>query len=149
VSLRKQLLATAEQFRTLSGPTFADIRHQITIRTRVWSGSYVRDGSATDTDLVLPAHYPIRNVNTAEVSASGGTYTLEDLLVNHITPYDGVSVGYTDDQLCPPVADNRTEIIYRITNSDGTFKGEYSLVALRWPRPFTKQLVLRRRLTTP
>lgn len=149
MGFRKTFLPLAEQFRKISGPSFADIRHQITIRRRVWSGTYIREGTATDTDLVLPAHYPIRHITAAEVSASGGAYTTEDLLVNHVTPSDGLTTGYTDAQLAPAVTDRKTEVFYVITNSDGVLAGEYTLVELRWPRPFTKQLVLRRRLTTP
>jgi hypothetical protein len=149
VSLRKSLLAAVENARKLSGPTFADIRHKVTIRKRVWSGEYLRDGTATDTDLVLAQHYPVRHVSQAEVASSGGEYTLEDLIVNHITPTNGAGVGYTDEQLAPTVTDNKTEVIYLVHDADGNLRGEYSLAELRWPRPFSKQLVLRRRRTTP
>lgn len=91
----------------------------------------------------------MRSLTASEVDSSGGAYTLEDLLVNHITPSNGAGVGYTDAQLNPPVPDNKTEIIYLVTDADGNLVGEYSLVTYRWPRPFTKQLILRRRLTTP
>lgn len=143
MSLRLSLLAAAENARALSD-TLAGIRtHQLTIRTRVWSGSYVKDGVYEDTDLVLPAHYPVRYVSGQEVEASGGTYELRDVLVNHITPFDGDSVGYTPEQLRPTVEDDRTEIIYILSGPDG---GEYSLVDGRFLRPFTYSLVLRRRL---
>lgn len=144
MSLRLQLLAAAEAARKLSGPTFCDIRtSQLTIRTRVWSGSYIKDGTPTDTDLVLPAHYPIRFISGEEVNASGGEYSLDDVLVNHITPSNGAGVGYTKEQLSPPKPDNRTEIIYVLT---GALEGLYELKDARFHRPFTYQLVLSRRL---
>lgn len=147
MSLRTSLLKAVESARALSGPTFADIRvNQLTIRTRTWSGSYVGLGTPTDSDLVLPAHYPIRFISAHEINAAAGQYEMGDLLVDHITPSDGVDVGYTPEQLRPTVTTNNVEIIYVIT---GPHAGEYSCAELRTFRPFTYQLVLRRKTTTP
>lgn len=147
MSFRTALLAVADKFRAVSGPALFDIRtNQLTIRKRVWSGSYIADGVATDTDLVLPAQYPIRHVTGADVASSGGHYTLTDLLVNHITPYNGVGVGYTPTQLVPDITDDRTQLIYVITGPDA---GEYDLVEAKFSRPFSYQLILRRKASTP
>lgn len=147
MSLRTSLLRRAEWARRKSGPTFADIRvNQLTIRTRTWSGSTLDSGTATDEDLVLPAHYPVRHLTGEEINSAAGRYEVTDLLVDHITPFDGIDVGYTPAQLKPTVTANNVELIYIITGPEG---GEYSCVDLRAFRPFTYQLVLRRKTTTP
>ena len=144
MSFRTNLLAVVEAARAISGPAGVDIRtNQLTVRTRVWSGNYVREGVFEDSDLVLPAHYPIRRVSGQDIEGSGGTYDLDTVLVNHITPFNGVNVGYTPAQLDPPKRDDRTEVIYVITGPEG---GEYELVEARFHRPFSYQLVLRRKL---
>jgi hypothetical protein len=147
MSFRTDLLATVAAVRAITGPDDFDVRtNQLTIRTRVWSQGLVRAGLPTDTDTVLPQHYPIRQVTTTEIAGSAGAYEMGDLLVDHITPSDGGSVGFTPRQLAPVINDNATEIIYVITGSHG---GEYTKVELRSFRPFSYSLVLRRRTTTP
>lgn len=147
MSFRTALLATVAAARALSGPSGYDIRtNQVTVRTRTWDGEYIGDGDYTDEDLVLPAHYPVRYLTSGEVSSSGGNYRLDDILVNHITPSDGDTVGYTPEQLRPTVTDNNVEILYVVT---GPLAGEYTLVEFRPHRPFTYQLVLRRTRATP
>lgn len=106
-------------------------------------------GTPTDVDLVLPPHYPIRVVTEVEVNSAGGQVELGDLIVDHITPSDGAGTGYTVEQLKPTVMTDNVEIIYRVTDIDGTFDGEYSGVDIRRFRPFTYQLFLRRRTNTP
>lgn len=136
-------MAVADAARTLSGPTGLDIRtNQLTIRTRTWSGTYLRDGTATDVDLVLPARYPVRRVSAHEMAASAGVYELGDLSVAHITPFDGVSVGYTQAQLNPTITSNKVEVIYVIT---GSHAGNYSLKECQTYRPFSYRLILTRR----
>lgn len=143
MSLRTSLLAVVEAARKITGPTGVDIRTDaLTIRTRTWSGARLRLGTATDVDLVLPANYPIRLIASHEVNSSNGRYEFGDILVNHITPFDGVTTGYTLAQLKPPVTTDNVEILYLIT---GSHPGTYELVEARTYRPFTYQLVLRRR----
>lgn len=146
MSLRTDLLKVVEAARTLSGPAFADIREQLTIRTRTWSGVAIGDATPSDVDLVLPAHYPIRYLNSQEISSSAGVYEQGDILVDHITPSDGAGVGYTPSQLRPTVTSDRVELIYVVT---GNHSGEYHCIELRTYKPFTFQLVLRRSARTP
>ncbi len=81
-SLRVRLLALADRARSLSGPGGVDIRtHQLTIRVRTWSGEIVREGTYTDSDLVLPQYYPIKHISQSEVEGSGGSYEVGDVLV--------------------------------------------------------------------
>lgn len=147
MSLRTALLKVADAARSISGPSGVDIRiNQLTIRTRTWSGTMIGLGTPGDVDLVIPAQYPIRFVTEQEIESAGGRYLAGDLLVDHITPYDGVSVGYTPAQLKPSAPDDKTEILYLIA---GPHAGEYAVIDLRSFRAFTYQLVLRRKATTP
>lgn len=147
MSLRTGLLAVVAAARALTGPTGFDVRvNQLTIRTRTWSGTYVGQGTSTDADLVLPAHFPIRYLTEQEINSASGQYEMGDILVDHITPSDGASVGYTPAQLHPTVTANNVELMYLIT---GTHAGEYAFLELRSFRAFTHQLVLRRSTRTP
>lgn len=147
MSFRTDLLSIVDAVRGLNGPGGLDLRtNQLTVRKRTWSGTYVRDGSPTDVDLVLSKYYPVRHIREAEVNGSAGVYQTGDVLIDHITPFDGGSVGYTRDQLNPTVTADNVEIIYLLT---GSHPGEYSLVECRTFRPFTYQLILRRTRSTP
>ncbi len=112
------------------------------------STAFVGDGEPTDSDLVLPKHYKIRNIEGEEVLSSAGQYLVDDIIVDGITPSNEAvpPVGYTVDQLAPPCPTTNVEVIYVIT---GLHAGEYTRVALRSFRAFRHTLVLRRRQTTP
>ena len=140
----------ADQVRSLAGPNGLDVRvHQLTIRLRTWSGARKGAGTPTDVDLVLAQQYPIRPLKAQEIAGSGGEYELGDILVDHITPSNG-TIGFTPQQLKPPTPlGDRQERIYIIGGSPGPHAGEYSLIEIRTYRPFTYQLILRRRTTTP
>ena len=144
MSFVTDLLKAVDDARKIS-EDFGVRTNQLTIRKRTWSGAFLEQGTATDEDLVLPARYPIRYVTAQEVNSSAGSYEAGDILVDHITPSDG-TVGYTPAQLKPVITTNNVEIIYVLT---GAHAGEYSLVDCRTYRPFTYQLVLRRRASTP
>lgn len=143
MSFRLALLPIIDAARELSH-SVVDIRtHQLTIRTRTWAGPMIGDGTSIDVDFVLPARYPVRMVSGQEVAGSGGRYTLDDVLVNHITPSDGNGVGFTATDLEPLVTAPNVETIYVLAGPDG---GEFSLKDGRFLRPFTYALVLTRRL---
>ncbi len=146
MSLRTSLIKVAEGARRYASLA-TDIRiNRLTIRTRTWDGPRIGEGAFTDSDLELPPHYPVRLLTSQEVTSAAGQYELGDIKVDHITPHDGESTGYTLEQLRPEVTTNNVEIIYVIT---GAHPGEYALVDVRNYRPFTSQLILRRRATTP
>lgn len=146
-AFRNNLLAIAEKARSIAGPLGLDIRtNRLVIRTRTWSGDVVHQGTPTDSDLVLPGHYPIRYVAAAEVASSGGTYEIGDISVNHITPSNGAGVGYTPTQLKPPITEDNVELIYLVIGEHG---GEYVLRTLETYRPFSYRLVLSRSTVTP
>ncbi len=147
MTLRDELLKLAEGARAYAS-NYTGIRiNRLTVRTRTWSGERVGEGSFTDSDLVLPAHYPVRHMTSQEINSSAGQYEIGDIKVDHITPRGGNATGgYTLQQLAPIVTTNNVEIIYVIT---GEHPGEYALIDARNYRPFTSQLILRRRATTP
>lgn len=142
MSFRTSFLKTVESIRRIAGPSGFDIRlSQITVRTRRWTGR-VGIPPYTDSDLVLPQSYPVRQITGQEAFSSGGKYETDDLLVNHVTPSDGNGTGFSAEQLMPPVTTDDTEIIHILT---GSHAGEYTCMDLRNFRPFTTQLVLRKR----
>lgn len=147
MSFRKSLLKSIESIRSIAGPKGLDVRpHQLTIRTRTWSGRQVDDGTPTDSDLVLPGHYIVRLVSGEEVASSGGRYLTDDVTVEHITPFNGVDAGYTPEQLSPTVTTENVEIIYLLS---GDTSGEYTLTEGKFFRAFSYSLVLRRSRRTP
>jgi hypothetical protein len=147
MSFRTGILPAIARIRALTGPDGFDIRmNQVTIAVRTWSGARLHQGSATDATTVLPQHFPVKHLEQREIANSGGVYEMGDILVDHITPTDGADVGYSPTQLKPTITTDNQERVYILT---GTHAGEYALVELRTFRPFTWQLVLRRRLTTP
>ncbi len=144
MSFRTSLMASIEAARALTGPAGYDIRtHQLTIRTRTWSGEYRGQGTPTDSDLVLPAHYPVRRVSGSDTETSGGRYKVDDVIVRHITPSDGAGTGYTPAQLAPAAPSTNVQIIYVLTGPEG---GDYELLEARFHKPFSYELVLRKQL---
>jgi hypothetical protein len=115
-----------------------------------WNTHFALD-AVTDSDLVLPMNYRIRQLDQREIAQSGGTYENGDIIVEHITPFDGVSVGYTVQQLKPTVTSNAVEVIYLITTDDpaGGHTGQYRLRELRSWKAFSFDLVLYRRQDQP
>lgn len=147
MSFRISMLPIVDSVRRIAGPDAFDIRlNQVTVRTRTWSGNVVGLGVSSDSDLVLPQRYPVREVTAQDISSSAGKYEVGDVLVDHITPSNGAGVGFSRDQLDPVVTTDNVEIIHLLT---GTHAGEYHLIDLRNYRSFTTQMVLRRRGTTP
>ncbi len=147
MSFRLGILAAVDAIRSIAGPTGLDIRTNfVTVRTRTWSGSVLGQGTPTDSDLVLNPWYPVRYITAAEVATSGGQYEVGDILVDHITPSNGSSAGYTPEQLKPTVTTDNVEILYVIVGSHG---GEYVIRTLETYRPFSYRLVLSRSTATP
>jgi hypothetical protein len=145
------MLQLEAELTDMLGPAVFDVcPTQITIVTRTWSGGRKDAGTATDSSLALPAKFPIRPLKVAEIASSGGVYEMGDLLVDLITPNDGVhnpGVGFTEAQLAPrAVAHSGVEVLYVLT---GQHAGEYHRVELRSSDPFVWQLVLGRKRTKP
>ena len=146
MTLRTDLLPVVDTLRALTGPGVLDIRTaQLTIRTRVWSGGTVGEGSPTDSDLVIPKQYKVAHLSAKEIASSGGRFEDESLKFGPITPaFTGG--GYAPNDLKPVVTTDDTEVIYSLS---GQTSGEYALAALHTEQPFSYMLYLNRKRTTP
>jgi hypothetical protein len=116
---------------------------QLTIRVRTWTGR-VGDGTFSDSDLVLPKRYELRELSSREVASSGGRYSLGDVRMNDLTKaYAGG--GYTRAQLDPASAFSVNEqskrVMYVLT---GDVSGIYSLIDIKGDDIVSWSLVLRR-----
>lgn len=106
---------------------------QVTIRTRVWSGGRLGVGTPTDTDLVMPRRWPVKQLSQREVAGSGGKYNDGDIRVSDISPayVSHGGGGFSPQQLDPsmlfPKPCNDTEILYLL---DGDQTGIFSLASL-------------------
>jgi len=121
---------------------------QVTVRRRVWDTA-IGTGSYRDFDLVMPQRYPVRNMTSKEISASGGRYSTEDLKWGPITPSFEGGGGYALADICPraePGLEHRTQIFYLLT---GAVTGEYKLDSFSSTRPFRYMVVLLRSRRTP
>lgn len=146
MTLRTDLLPVVDTLRALTGPSVLDIRTaQLTIRTRVWSGGYIGEGTAADSDLVLPKQYKVENLTSKEVASSGGRFEDGAMRIGPITP-DYVTGGYAPSDLKPTVTNDATEVIYILA---GQVAGEYSLAQLRTDKPFSYFITVNRKRTTP
>lgn len=146
MSLRTSLLPVVDTLRALTGPSVLDIRTvKLTIRTRVWSGSCLGEGTPTDTDLVFPQQYKIRYLTGKEIASSGGRFSADTVKVGPITPaYTGG--GYTQAQIFPETTSDNVEFIYIL---DGPMAGEYACQSTYTDKPFSYFIFLVRRRTTP
>jgi len=144
---RTAILRALAAVFTVLGPSALDIcPSQVTIRTRVWSGGALRQGTTTDTDLVLPQQLFLRQVTTREIENSGGRYEQGDIAVTNIVPNDPANpgIGYTESQLAPVANVPGMEILYFVT---GQHAGDYTRGYVETTDPFEYRLFLTRRRT--
>jgi hypothetical protein len=143
-SPRPGWISLIDSVRNILGPTNLDIRpNKLIIRTRIWSGDRPGIGTYTDSDLELPQKFKIKQLETHEIASSGGKFELGDIEVSHITPGEVVAgVGFSVDQLAPPVAASNIETLYII---QGPMAGIYSRVTLNNWKILSWSLVLRKR----
>lgn len=148
MSFYDEMRAIADELRNIASPSELDqIRHQVTIRTRTWSGGARGLGTSSDSDFALPQKFRVDLMKVAEISTSGGLYEVGDVVVRHITPNVGTdSIGFTKAQLKPSVTSNAVELIYVIS---GPHAGTYRLVELRTWKNYSWELVLRRDTAQP
>lgn len=102
--------------------------NQVTIRTLLWSGERLGDGTPTvESELVLERR-PIEQVGDRTVLATGGKLQRGDIRVTDLTPRytkpDGSQGGYTPEQLNPTLgpANRRREVRYVVA---GDINGEF------------------------
>jgi hypothetical protein len=120
-TLRDDLLPVADELRQLP-VDFGLRRYTVTIRRRIWSGTYPGDGTATNQDIALS---PLPRVRNSFSSASLSPAALQYILANG------------------NVIDDRYYKIDRITPAynDGTVSGGYTAQQLRLrPSPDSKSI---------
>jgi hypothetical protein len=104
-----------------------------------------------DSTLDLPPIYRVHQLRntTQEIASGGGRYEAGEMVVGPITPAftwpDGTRGGFRELDL-KPLARTGTEIVYVLS---GAHAGEYTLRELRSAKPFSYEVVLARRQTTP
>ena len=131
MSFRTDLLPTLDSLRALTGPATFDVRTStVTIRTRTWTGTTVRDatraGSYSDSTLELTPRPKVQQVGNGS------------LLVGPITPAHA-SGGYTPEQLNPTPTDS-TEVTVIVDGPNGSH--EYVIVGIDTSKPFRYMLQL-------
>lgn len=119
----------------------------LTIITRVWTGIRIGQGATVDTRLEITPAPRVRVVSLREVASNVGTLREGDWRVDKITPFDGVSVGWTEAQLRPKATDNKTEILYELAGPEGALL--HTLVRADFDRNLGYALYLRRTRRTP
>lgn len=146
MSLREDLLPTFEFARTLMDD-LGFRESSVTVDTRVWPGPRPGQGTPVDTQLLLAPNPKVVAMSVREVASSGGLYTMGDLRIGPITPYNATNpTGYTDAQLAPGVTGGLTEVVYKL---GGPWVGEYVRVALEAPKATRRMIVVRRKTTVP
>jgi len=132
-----RLRAIAERARPIASPIRTS---RVTVRTRTWSGSQVGEGTASDSDLLLPDYVKVADLQAREIAGSAGRYDDGAVRVGPITPPNSAG-GLTLEQIAPSAPDDSTEIIYVIT---GACAGEYRRADVLKSKPFRYELVLNR-----
>ena len=125
MTLRTSLLKVADVVREIKR-TLDQCPNQLSIVQKTWAGGRRGRGASTETILItFPAKFSMREITAADEASSTGLFKQGDVMVTHITPSDGASVGYTPAQLRPTFDQDGIDVIYRIT---GPLAGDYSLV---------------------
>lgn len=151
MSFRTGLLQRVAAIRK-NVPASLDLRQQnkLTIVVRVWHGTRIGGaGGFTDSKLELVDRPRVKQLTTREIASSGGRYEAGDLRVQHLTPSNGAGVGYTVEQLAPPiegVAAQRTQVLYLL---EGPHRGTYRRIALETTSDVSWHIVLRRTQDAP
>jgi hypothetical protein len=144
-TLRDDLLPVIDDIRKLPGE-FGLRRYTVTLRRRVWSGTYAGEGSPTDTDTIVSPTPRVRVLTTEEVASSGGTYREGDFKVDSMTPpYTGGGYSPTTLNLHPAAGTTNQEVVIILTGDEGTI--ECQPVEFHFDRPFTYWMVLREKRT--
>lgn len=113
MSLVESLLPTVDAARGLLDDV--GLRpFQVYVRLRAWSGGYVGQGTATDTDTEITVASTKRpkvvEVSSSDAMASGGTVTATTYLVGPLTPDYGTG-GTNADTIDPPLVAGR-EVLF-------------------------------------
>jgi hypothetical protein len=154
VTFRQAILGVIDAVMPIAGPNVLDVTaHQLTITVYQWSGGARDKGTrSTVSALSLPQYSGVRQMSLEEIANSGGRYRDGAVLVEDITPSNGV-IGFTPSQLRPVIVQGQ-ELVYSLSAGTaaapaGPLAGEYQIAEGRFDDEFGYALVLNRRLTTP
>lgn len=98
MSIRDDLLPVVDQLRALPG-TFGLRRYAVTIRRRIWSGTYPGDGTPTDQDIVITPTPRVRNsFSSATLSPQALQYILANgnVIDDRYYKIDRITPAYID-----------------------------------------------------
>lgn len=155
------LLEIVDDGRSILGPDDLDLRPtRVSVIVQRWSDGSRGEGYATVlSKLDFPNYTKVRNVTQMsqfrEMAGSGGIFELGDLVVGPVTPQfvdaQGVTRGFVETDLAPVVADQATEVIYRLTaqGPGAGITGDYHRLHLQRDRRLRFLLVVGRDRTTP
>jgi hypothetical protein len=154
-SPRNALLYACDLCRQALGPLVMDLRPtSVAIITRTWDMGQRGAGVGRDAPLPLPNYTKVRHLSVREIADSGGVFEDGDIRVGPITPVyaiNGITGGFTEAQLNPPIPTNSIQVIYRVALQSGAsgIAGDYTIVSLFRDRTLKFILVLRREKSTP
>lgn len=118
---------------------------RVTLRVRTWDGGAPGLGVATFTDTVIDPTPRARQLASAEVAASGGTYEQGDYRVDRISPQFSGG-GLSTAALAPALTDAQDFVVVLTTD-----RGDVvcSLVKTTLDRALSYSVVVRPRRETP
>lgn len=149
MSLRDDLLPLVDECRTIT-EDLGQRTTALTVRTRTWLSGFVGKEQPTaphftDSDLVFPARYHIKNLSPNQVnqiiSASAGRFQPGQYVKLWVTPQFSGG-GYPQSSLVPS-GSTGVEIIYVLFGSG--LNGTFNLVTFNSDRPYRYELILRER----
>lgn len=148
--LSEQLKAALDQVRAI--PDILGLRpYSVSIRVRTWSGERAGLGTKTDTDGYInvgDGYRPrVQNLSSADIIASAGLYTDEDLKVTITPAYVGACGigGHLISDFDVPVNANPTEIFFNIKGAGHPVNGSwYKKISQKTDSVLTYTLIIRK-----
>lgn len=150
-TLRDSLLPAVDLIRGIPGQM--GLRpHVVSILVRTWSGPRVGVGASSDTETGLKTDLGLtqtkaRNITQAEVIASGGLYSTQDIMVGPITPPFTGSTADNDaiSIFDPPPNGAPVEVFFRIRGPGYPAGGGWFVKkAQMTDKPFRYMLILQK-----
>jgi hypothetical protein len=142
---RDRMRALADRIRNVATPMRTVT---VVVLERTWPGK-LRQPNTTphDVETALPIRYKVRELNSREISGSGGRYEDGAVKVGPITPpYSTMGGGgFTESQL-NPTGSSHIEVLYILS---GDKSGEYKLADLETTKALSWFLILNRSRSTP
>lgn len=153
MSLRDDLLPVVDAARAIT-EALGQRTTALTVRTRTWASGLIGKKSDTgpdftDSDVVLPARYHIKNLSPNQVNqivdASAGRLQPGQYVKVWVTP-DFNGGGFSQAELAPQASEG-VDIIYVLSGSG--LNGNFNLATFNSDRPYRYELILRERNDSP